>query len=49
MPLAVRDLKDVTIDIQGDILATSLWEQWPIGHKAYINFWEFTDCDGLTF
>ena len=49
MPLDVRDLKDVTIDIQGDILATSLWEQWPIGKKAYINFWEFTDCDGLTF
>jgi len=48
-PIDVRDLKDIILEIQGDIIATSLWEQWPYGKHGYINFMQFTDCDGLTF
>ena len=50
MPVMFRNLNNVTIDIQGDIIASSLWKLWPIEqNKQYVHFMRFIDCDGLTF
>lgn len=54
MPLYIANLTDVTINIDGTLLASQNWRQWPIyvpngGKSRYIDFLTFDTSNGLTF
>ena len=55
MPVNVSYLYNVSINVDGSILATKRWKSWPIeGRKnksrgSYVDFFQIDDSDGLTF
>ena len=55
MPISVSGLVGVTIRVDGHVLASQRWEEWPTNNRKnggkvrYLDFWSFENCDGLTF
>lgn len=53
MPIIVSNLNDITFDINGAVLASKRWENWPYSSEEnksnYLDFWTIQDSNGLTF
>jgi polygalacturonase len=56
MPMIVSNLRNVTISIDGTVLASKNWKEWPYlsqpsndlqGKVRYHDLWVFDNCDGL--
>jgi len=55
MPISVSGLVNLTIRVDGYVLASQRFLEWPTNSKTknggkarYLDFWAFNDCDGLT-
>lgn len=49
MPVFLNNLQDVTIDINGAIIASSNWKQWPRPNGGrYQVFMDYENCNRLT-
>lgn len=55
MNIEIDGLKDITINIDGTVLASQDFKNWPTNGNGrsnklrYLDFWQFDNCDGLTF
>jgi len=45
--IKVKNLKGVTLEINGVLEASTYWDQWPLNTKSVLNMLEFYDCNGL--
>jgi hypothetical protein len=48
MPISLSDLHNITLRVDGYLMASSNWRQWPVEGKTYANFWNLNMNTDLT-